>query len=208
MTHLWSAHRLPKQQIHRQPFRAMHFIFRRALWMRPTVAFRVSPHRIAVPHPLLTLQKARIPREEWQASHYVWCPRKALWLQPHVTVFWRWCSNRSRPLNASSVPSAPGTLLPQIPHLPLTNFALSVTWKLLHHDGGGVDQRFVSGKADDKLPFFCFIHRNWTDQQEKKAHEFFEDWSKQSKFYKKEKDPLVWVFERGFSWVLIPSRSC
>lgn len=105
------------------------------------------------------------------------------------------------------MPTAPGTLLPQNHHLQLTSFALSVTWTLLHHDGGGAGQRFVSSKADSKLPFFCFSLRNWTDQEEKKAQEFFEYGSKQSKFYKKkEKDTLVWVFESGFSWVLIPSR--
>lgn len=59
-----------------------------------------------------------------------------------------------------------------------------------------------------QIAFLLFFLRNWTDQQEKKAHEFFQDWRKQSKFYKKEKDTLVWVFESGFSWVLIPSRSC
>lgn len=59
--------------------------------------------------------------------------------------------------------------------------------------------KICSGKADDKLPFFCFSLRNWTDQQEKKAHELFEDGSKQSKFYKKRKRyPCLgvwkWVF--------------
>lgn len=98
------------------------------------------------------------------------------------------------------MPTAPGTLLPQNHHLQLTSFALSVTWTLLHHDGGGAGQRFVSSKADSKLPFFCFSLRNWTDQEEKKAQEFFEDGSKQSKFYKKKKKryPCLgvwkWVF--------------